>query len=39
MPGHDAKLNSAIVEAAGGTVELRRIVEKAVQLKIEPRWD
>jgi len=38
-PGHDAKLQSAVVEAAGGIIELRKIVEKALRTEIQPRWD
>ncbi|MEX0709408.1 MAG: hypothetical protein WD078_15740 [Woeseia sp.] len=39
IPGHDSKLQSAIVEKVGGIIELRRIVEKALRCKIQPRWE
>jgi hypothetical protein len=38
-PGHDAKLQSAIIEKVGGVVELRRVVEKALKCRIRVKHD
>lgn len=35
LPGHDAKTLSAILEATGGTANLRRLVEGALDRQIE----
>ncbi len=34
LPGHDAKLYGAIVEAVGGVENLRTIIEKKLRQKI-----
>ena len=34
LPGHDQRLYAAIVKKVGGVVELRRIVEKALNTRI-----
>lgn len=39
IPGHDSKLQSAIVKRAGGIIELRGIVEKALSCRIKVRMD
>ena len=35
LPGHDAKTLSAIIEAAGGTPALKKLVENALNRTIE----
>jgi hypothetical protein len=37
LPGHDQRLYAAIVKEVGGVVELRRIVEKALNVRINVR--
>ena len=35
VPGHDSKTVSAIVKKAGGTYELKRLVEKTLRCRIK----
>ena len=37
LPGHDAKLYSAILDKAGGLLELKAITEAALNCRIEVR--
>ena len=37
IPGHDSKLQSAILDKVGGIIELRRVVEKALNCRIKVR--
>jgi len=39
IPGHDAKVMSAIMDKVGGTIKLRDLVEKTLNCRIKPRWD
>ena len=39
IPGHDAKVMSAINDKVGGTIALRDLVEKTLNCRIKPRWD
>ena len=34
VPGHDSKTVSAIIEKAGGTLQLKRLVEKSLNTRI-----
>ncbi len=39
LPGHDTKTLSAIIEAVGGIVALRKLVENALCRKVEVMLD
>lgn len=35
LQGHDSKVNSAIINAVGGTTALRELVEKTLKIKVK----
>ena len=39
LPGHDSKTMSAIVAKVGGTLELKKLVEKTLHCRIKVKVD